>query len=706
MLNSTHLRSAAAVIAFSLAIPAFAQRSLGLPQQGIPSGGPSQGVTEIKPMGTIQIGPAVVDNTDNYFPQVDLSARQKPVFPENPRPPMPPFSTIDKGITYNGSTTTRPSTADDRSRFPGINFTGSLPPDPDIAVGPDHVVQVVNGAVAFFDKATGATVFQQADSPSGFWSGTGAPNFIFDPKAFFDQESGRFFIVELALDQTNLISRVLIAVSDDADPRGTWFKYNIDSKLIVDSNQYWLDYPGFGFNKDGVVFSGNMFALPGSSGFGGTLAVSLPKAPMLTGAAVTGTRFHLPNDFTVQIGKTNDTTSTAVYGVARPLGGGSALTVFAFKDFNTTPVALKSTVSVPSWSQLPGSLQRAPSKDGPNLDIISDRMMSTMARNGRIFTAHTVLATGGGKSMVAWYEIDGLEFAQGLGQPSLVQAGTVNLPGADWAYQPSIGVNAIGDVSLVYTRSSTEIFADVMLSSRKAADPDGETSAPVLLFASTRNNTINAFRWGDYSDVEVDPVDGIGYWGTNEIINGSGTWGTVIETWNLGNDGGGGGGGGGNNVAAPPTVSVLLGTLLSGNASSVEFKDRSYYEVTSSFVEGAGTYAGVILDFALPAAKESVRSFSIDVTALRRSGRRVTGMFFLWNYRTNRWEYFSAKPLGTRDGGDYVVGVTQQQFSDFASSGGAVRLLVRSHESINRFRGEPRSHDLRVDFGQLTIVPR
>ncbi len=49
-------------------------------------------------------------------------------------------------------------------QWAGIGSTGWYPPDPDIAVGPNHVLEVVNSSVGWFDKATGVKQFQQTGS--------------------------------------------------------------------------------------------------------------------------------------------------------------------------------------------------------------------------------------------------------------------------------------------------------------------------------------------------------------------------------------------------------------------------------------------------------------------------------------------------------------------------------------------------------------
>jgi hypothetical protein len=71
----------------------------------------------------------------------------------------------------------------------GQNFTGStfsasgfIPPDTMGAVGPDHIVELINGRYAVYDKNG---VSQQSSSLNDFWTNAGvtyAGSFTFDPR--------------------------------------------------------------------------------------------------------------------------------------------------------------------------------------------------------------------------------------------------------------------------------------------------------------------------------------------------------------------------------------------------------------------------------------------------------------------------------------------------------------------------------------------
>ena len=82
-------------------------------------------------------------------------------------------------------------------QFPGITQSGWTPGDPDIAVGTNHIVEVINAQIAFFTKA-GVKEFQQASTT--FFAGMGAFNFQFDPKVSYDRVHDRFVLVFLERD--------------------------------------------------------------------------------------------------------------------------------------------------------------------------------------------------------------------------------------------------------------------------------------------------------------------------------------------------------------------------------------------------------------------------------------------------------------------------------------------------------------------------
>ena len=137
---------------------------------------------------------------------------------------------------YAGTKVTRDPIID----FDGINIDIS-PPDPTVAVGPNHIVQMTNGVWTVFDKnGVEATGFPKNlnDPLGGVVSG--------DPVVLYDREADRWFISQFQLPDDNQFK---IAVSTTSDPTGTYAVYSYD----VPEN----DYPHYAIWGNSYVVTGN-----------------------------------------------------------------------------------------------------------------------------------------------------------------------------------------------------------------------------------------------------------------------------------------------------------------------------------------------------------------------------------------------------------------------------------------------------------------
>lgn len=631
-------------------------------------------------------GPAVVDNTARFFPQIDETIKARPITPENPKMPFNLPLGPDNNLKSGGLS--KDPLGVPGARFPGISFTNGYPPDPSIGVGPNHIVQTVNGAIAFFDK-TGTKLFQQSDSNSAFWSGLSATSFIFDPKVFYDHIAQRFVICELEQQDSGQISKLLVAVSDDSNPNGTWFKYRIEAKATIGSTPCWFDYPGWGYNKDGYVACGNYF--PFTSGSSGARAIVLKKAPLLTGGSATVSSFDL-SSFSVQTTRTIDSTgpnSAFCYGVGRNTS--TTLRVYAWGGLDTdTPTQTSSTVTVPSYGAFNTN---APSAGGKQVDSLGDRMISTMIRDGKLVCAHTVrIPSETTRCQVSWYEVNVGTWPTS-GALSLAQSGDVALPSGIYAIVPGIAKNKAGDISIIFTRSSSSIAADSMMVSRKSTDTAGTMSAPTLLASSAGQQTNSITRFGDYATVEIDPSDDLTFWGVVNTFGASNSWTTEISSWTVSSP---------STPLTPATATVFFGNLVGGNASSAGTSDDVYYEVDSKLNGTAGQYAIQQLSFNSPVAPAGVNKLAVSVEAIKSGGGGVTGTIFLFNNVTGAWDPFTTYTLPTSGNATKTFTITTGS-SKYVNGANQVLMLVRSIEPKSRVLGNPAVHRLKLDRAVVTI---
>jgi len=158
-----------------------------------------------------------------------------------------------------------PSTIEPTDSFVGLGDDNTvIPPDTHGAVGPNHIVTMLNTQVRISDR-TGTNIYSTV-SLSNFWGSVGGLNFVFDPRIVYDPYNQRWIAAAVA-DPPPLYantSSLLIGVSQTSNPTNTWNKFKID---VDASNQVWADYPTLGFNQNWVVVQINMYSNTVQSGF-------------------------------------------------------------------------------------------------------------------------------------------------------------------------------------------------------------------------------------------------------------------------------------------------------------------------------------------------------------------------------------------------------------------------------------------------------
>ena len=184
----------------------------------------------------------------------------------------------------------------------GIPEGGGLP-DTMGAVGPDHIVELLNGSFTVYDR-TGA-LLSRIDRGT-FWetamanAGTpgGVPSGAIDPRLLYDPHSSRWYAVTFGR-SNSAVSRYNIAVTTGDDPAlENWRAFTIDADP---SDQRWLDFPMLGINADGLFMVGKMLPLASGPDIGQNLAVlGIPKQS-LTAATPSVTGYKLVTEISVDI---------------------------------------------------------------------------------------------------------------------------------------------------------------------------------------------------------------------------------------------------------------------------------------------------------------------------------------------------------------------------------------------------------------------
>jgi hypothetical protein len=387
--------------------------------------------------------------------------------------------------------------------FPGIQQTRWTPPDLTLGVGPRHVIATVNSTFAIFSKDGTLEFSVELDNTGnpGFFEDVGAGNFVVDPKCFYDHIAQRYVI--LAIEVYSGSSAWLdLAVSDDDDPHGVWYKYRTRAEIRVGEADYWVDYPSCGYDAQAIYTGGNLFRLRGNGGStAGILFRVYDKTPMLSGQPATwadlrdGTSFSAqaahhfgsnPAGFYISVA-TNS--SMRIYGVVDPVG---------------QPTLQSRDVTVPSFA--PARRYSALNRGGGSVDPLDGRVLNVHWREGRLYTGHPIDVSGVNKAR--WYQFDTGDWPDS-GTPTLVQSGNVDAGSGIHTYYPTLWENRLGDVGMVLARSSSSEYVSVQITGRRKSDPPGQMGALTQIYIGDRGAN---GRWGDYYGITTDPTDDTTFW--------------------------------------------------------------------------------------------------------------------------------------------------------------------------------------------------
>ena len=383
--------------------------------------------------------------------------------------------------------------------FQGITNTGWDPPDPHVAAGPNHIVEVVNSTIAIFDKNTGTRLLQ---STAGFWfqntSPAPASGFIFDPKVVYDPNGGHFIILYLCTDDVSR-SSYLVSVSQTSDAMGGWWSYNFDA--TVDGTtpaNCWPDYPGLGFDFDEAVYlSSNQWIFNG--GFAYSKVRILPKQQLYSGGAVS---FNDLWDMRYNDNSTAFTVKPAVsysdadgeFLLSNLWYGSNHTTYWKITDPVSNPtVTLKPQVNIPAYPSSPAAVQ----KSGSDVGTIGSMTQDVIFRNGKVYTSFDQ-GFNWGTGTVAAIRVLGIDTTT-----STATIDHIFGAGGKHYYFPGIYVDPADRIFLGFNRSASDEFIGIWY----AEDLLASGSSRLLKAGEGPRGGGAPVRWGDYAGIAADPVD-------------------------------------------------------------------------------------------------------------------------------------------------------------------------------------------------------
>jgi len=494
----------------------------------------------IPPVKTEQGLRASTIDTRTLVPAIDNRPIPLQTPPENPvRKPLPGG---EKSNLPVGSINKLSATVNPGAQFAGQTMNGWYPPDADIAVGPSHIVQVVNSSFAIYTK-TGTKQLEQTFQT--LFNGVAVATTLFDPKIIYDRFNDRYVMVVLEKGANPQISKILIAISDDGDPNGTWYRYRLEAKLTVGGVDCWLDYPGFGYNQDGYVISGNMFGFADNA-WRTTASIVLPAAAVLSGGAANTSTFQDNQIITIQYAEMLGETTSVLYGIGS--FNNNYHKMVAIRNITTTPTMVTRLQPVAAWTDPPAT---AASTSGQTVDGGDGRLFGAVWRGGQMVTSHAVGINS--RVAVRWYDIATNGWPTSGTNPAVTQTGNIADSTRDYTYG-IVTRNGAGEIGLTFSHLSSANAGSVMVAGRVPTDAAGTVGTPTTLATSAGNN-YSLYRWGDYFGIDADPSDDGLFWVVGMTVGSNNQWRTHIESFRL------------STTLAISNV-VLNPTSLAGGASS------------------------------------------------------------------------------------------------------------------------------------------
>src|SRR4029453_13670924 len=199
----------------------------------------------------------------------------------------------------------------------------------------------------------------------------------------------------------------------------------------------------------------------------------------------------------------------------------------------TAPTTLKPQLQVAGFaSMFPGAPTSRDCLPQPGivnpaqfLDILSYRQRPTWRLAYRNFGGYEAMVTNQsveaspGVAGVRWYEI-----RRTGGNYSLYQQGTYAPNDGVHRWMGSIAQDKNGNMALGYSVvNGTDVFPGVRYTGRLAGDPLGQmTLGEGTIINGAGVQTTTNSRWGDYTDMTVDPTDDSTFWYVNEYYQVSG----------------------------------------------------------------------------------------------------------------------------------------------------------------------------------------
>ena len=404
----------------------------------------------------------------------------------------------------------------------GILQGNSIPPDPYLAVGPNHIIQTVNIDFRITDKSGNNAVTINGNT---WYKNVYSQASVFDPKVVYDHFSNRWIMVWLHQSDTALEGVYLLSISDDDDPNGIWYNWVLRSDLNgMSPSSSWGDYQGVGFDDKAIYFTSNQFSFTGT--FIGAKIRIIPKAQLLTNTdpgPITYTDLYnvtYPNGganaFGIRPVRMQTASESYYFAVHSPYTSKNTFGIYTLKNPLTNPVLTGSSVPVTSYSTPPDPEQLgggSPKIDGGGANLRNEPVFKD-------YVIHLVHST-----RVGVYS--GVRYLAISTQTNSALTDMVIGDASHFHTYPAIAVSQDDDVLITYSKSSANMYMGAYYT---IIPSQTGTPSESIELQSGKGNYVKTFsgtrnRWGDYNGAWIDPADPDNFFMFTEYVDATNTWG-------------------------------------------------------------------------------------------------------------------------------------------------------------------------------------
>ena len=489
--------------------------------------------------GTLASGVMVILNPNTFHPESNQDPR---VVDMNLSEPDfgPMILDIDESVLPEYNYTEDLNASDNPSggngqtvllnKFPSITMTNSIPPDPHLAVGPDHIIACVNSSFAVYDKEGNRLASVDADS----WISPVITSGAFDPQIMYDHYAGRWFMLWDWQNSTTLQAYFIISYTDDSDPFGTWYTYLMDANVngTVNSNT-WGDFPQIGYDEQAIFINSRSFTFAGAYLYNRIRILNKSQFYASNGGQVNWIDiWNIRTPAQGPGGQALDvihpvysyTPGSGSYFYWASRSGANFYCVYQILNpLSTSPRLRGKVIPTQTYGQTPNANQLG--GGSPLIEANGSHVKTQpVLRDGKIFFTHSISnSTNASYASIKYGIYD-------IASQTITEQAEQGAIGYFYLY-PAIAVDQDLNIAITYSRSANTEYIGAYYSTKQATAPAGLEPSQLLqeglgnyvvTFGGTRN------RWGDYLGICVDPTDFYSVFMLSEYAMATNQWATYI----------------------------------------------------------------------------------------------------------------------------------------------------------------------------------